>query len=81
MAKYQPLQRWLATQSDRQALTMNFADVEQVLGERLPASAHNHRAWWADDASHVHATAWPAAGWPVEGVDQVRRNVRLRREK
>lgn len=47
---------------------MGFDEVEALVGP-LPASAHNHRAWWAND-SKVQAQAWQAAGWRVQSVDQ-----------
>ena len=44
----------------------SFAEVEAVLGFRLPDSARLHRPWWANrksDSGHSHARAWQEAGW------------------
>ena len=44
----------------------SFAEVEAVLGFRLPDSARRHPAWWANRKSgsgHSHARAWQEAGW------------------
>jgi hypothetical protein len=69
MAKYEPLQRHLATRPVQMSqLAMSFDEVEALVGS-LPASAHTHRAWWAND-SKVQAQAWRAAGWRVHSVDQ-----------
>lgn len=74
MAKYEPLQRHLATRPEQMSqLAMSFDEVEALVGS-LPASAHNHRAWWAND-SKVQAQAWRAAGWRVDSVDQHARRV------
>jgi hypothetical protein len=40
---------------------MSYDEVESIVGD-LPPSAHDHRAWWAND-SKVQARAWQAAGW------------------
>ena len=81
MAKYDPLRDWLRAQSSRSEITMRFADIEQLIGGSLPASAHRHRAWWANEASGniVQAHAWQDAGWRVDAVDQTARWVRFRR--
>lgn len=69
MAKYEPLQRHLATRPEQTArLAMTFDEVEALVGT-LPPSARAHRAWWAND-SKVQAQAWRAAGWRVHSVDQ-----------
>lgn len=83
MSKYQPLYDYLtslsATQSD---VTLRFDEIEQILGDRLPASATRHQAWWGNEVktkSHTQAQAWLAAGWRVDAVDQAQRWVRFRR--
>ena len=69
--KYAPLYRHLCARAgpDWRA---SFAEVEAVLGFRLPDSARLHRPWWANSAKgngHSHALAWQAAGWKTERVD------------
>ncbi len=83
MSKYQPLHDYLsnlpATSAD---VTLRFDEVENILGDRLPVSASQHRPWWANDLStktHTHAQAWLAAGWRVDGVDLTQHWVRFRR--
>ena len=77
--KYEPLRRWLHGERSRSEVTMGFSDVERLIGERLPASAHQHRAWWGNNEASVQASAWMSAGWRVDMVDQRARRVRFRR--
>jgi len=81
MSKYQPLHDYLtnlpATSAD---VTLRFDEVEKILGDRLPASASLHQAWWGNEAktkTHTQAQAWLAAGWRVDGVNLGRRWVRF----
>jgi hypothetical protein len=80
--KYTPLQDYLEGLPSNQAeVTLSFEGTERILGDKLPRSAHDHRAWWANeqDGMHTHAHAWMDAGWKVESVDQQRCIVRFRR--
>lgn len=73
--KYRPLYDHL------QGLTQDqwnaaFEEVEAVTGFRLPASARNHAAWWANEVTtHSHARAWVAAGFKTTGVNPTREYV------
>jgi hypothetical protein len=76
MGKYDPLRDLLASrQLDEVVLT--FGEVEKLVGP-LPPSAHEHRAWWAND-SKVQAQAWRSAGWHVAAVDQTTERVTFAR--
>ena len=69
MSKYEPLGRYLKGQSATE-LRMTFADVEALIGARLPRSAILYRMWWSNNASnHVHAESWLDAGYRTERVD------------
>lgn len=69
MSKYDVLGNFLK-QQPTQLLLMNFSEVEKVLGFKLPASAHEYSAWWANEhTSHVQARAWMNAGFETEQVD------------
>jgi hypothetical protein len=80
VSKYDPLQQFLQ-QSATDELTLGFAQVEQILGDKLPASAFQHRAWWGNDQYKVQSIAWSKAGWKVDAVDQNKKWVRFRRVK
>ena len=70
MSKYDPLNRYLLG-LDRNEWRATFADIERVLGFKLPRSARDYPAWWANEAegSHVHAKAWMAAGWETSDLN------------
>jgi hypothetical protein len=69
MSKYQPLESFLAGRPDRE-LPMTFAEVEALLGFRLPPSARAHPQWWSNNVgSHVAVRAWRDAGWRTSRVD------------
>jgi len=68
MGKYTPLKEFLqGTDEDR--VPMTFAQIEKVLGERLPASKSS-RAWWSNNPSNnVMTKEWLDAGYRAEAVD------------
>jgi hypothetical protein len=71
MSKYQPLTDFLSASSVHH-LPLTFAEVEAILGAKLPSSAYEHPAWWANDSgrSHVQAKAWLSAGFETEQIDK-----------
>lgn len=80
MSKYQPLTGFLRSRSTEQ-VPMTFAEIEKVLGFRLPSSAYEYPAWWANDTgkSHVQARAWISAGYETEQVNQTARKLIFKR--
>ena len=67
-SSYGPIGTHLAAESGREA-TLGFAEIESIIGRTLPASAHRHRAWWANTDTHSQALTWLSAGWKVEAAD------------
>jgi hypothetical protein len=75
-SRYAPLAEHLRQQRGPHH-TMRFAEIEGLIGTRLPASARNARtvrAWWDNDRSpHSHHSqskhGWLAAGWEVGSPD------------
>jgi len=68
MGKYDPLMRYLADRRTAE-VPMTFAEIEQVLGARLPASKQ-YPAWWSNNPSNnVMTRAWLEAGFQTERVD------------
>ena len=68
-SKYQPLTRHLAAQAG-DGVRMTFADIERVLGTKLPPSARTQRAFWSNNAANnVMTRAWLAAGFRSAEVD------------
>lgn len=78
--KYGPLFDFLRAADDVE-VTVDFQAIEEILGEPLPSSAANHRAWWANDLSHTQGNAWLSAGWKVDSVDLLSKRVIFRREE
>ena len=68
-SKYEPLRQFLQRQQTN-SLRCTFAQVESVLGFKLPNSARVYAPWWANvGGSHVQAQAWMSAGWRTSQVD------------
>ena len=75
-SSYRALTEFLRETTDSE-VEVTFAKVERIISRPLPASASRHRAWWANDASHSHATSWLSAGFRVASVDQRAGRVRF----
>ena len=77
--KYDPLTEFLRRQSGA-VVRMSFAEIERVIGAKLPSSAARHRAWWSNNAeNNVMTRAWKDAGFESEDVDMNARRVAFRR--
>jgi hypothetical protein len=77
--KYAPLTAHLRAQRGSQ-VRMTFAEIERVIGAKLPPSASSHRAWWSNNASNnVMTKAWLEAGFESEQVDLSGRKLVFRR--
>ena len=49
---------------------MTFAEIERIVGAKLPPSARKHRPWWSNNASNSVIThAWRNAGYKTAQVD------------
>jgi hypothetical protein len=70
-SRYAPLYNYLTEQvnEDDSLVELPFSEVEQIIDAKLPRSAFQHRAWWANTPSHAQANAWVSAGWRVDRVD------------
>ncbi len=71
MSKYQRLTEYLKG-VDQAEVNMTFAAIEAVLGTKLPRSAYEHQAWWANEegGSHVQAKSWLGAGYGVRHLNR-----------
>lgn len=73
MGKYAGLGRYLDHQArdGEERVELTFEEIEEIIPGRLPASAHEHRAWWANTAkNHTQAQeGWLGVGWEVQDVD------------
>src|SRR5437763_3705753 len=66
--KYSLLTQWLSSRAE-DWVSCPFAELEAILGMRLPPSARRWRPWWANTNGGSQASSWLNAGWKVEGVD------------
>ena len=80
-SKYNPLYSHLRRQGTEE-VTLTFAQIEALIGERLPASARTQRAWWSNrKRGAVQAQAWMGAGYHVEDLDLAQGRVTFRKPK
>jgi len=77
--KYLPVAHLLLSNSSDTEVNVSFAELEHLIGEVLPKSAHVHRAWWANDQTHVQASAWLSVGWRVAAVDLAKATAKFER--
>ena len=78
MSKYSPLSDFLRAQA-RDQVPMTFAQIERLVGGKLPAS-HRYRSWWSNNSfNSVMTRAWLAAGFAAEKVDMKARKLVFRR--
>jgi hypothetical protein len=70
-SRYAPLALWLRSQPIAQdRLTLSFDQIEEILGNKLPESARQHRSWWANDSvGHVQSQQWLEVGWRVSYIN------------
>lgn len=64
--KYESLLQFLKSQTTRQ-IVMTYAEMEAILGFKLPNSAYNYTMWWNPNG-HPHCQAWLQAGFNVTNV-------------
>jgi hypothetical protein len=68
MGKYAPIRSFLQ-QRAADFVPMTFAEIERVLGFKLPKSK-NLPAWWSNNpTNNVMTNEWLAAGYKTEQVD------------
>ncbi|NNM74478.1 DUF7662 domain-containing protein [Enterovirga aerilata] len=79
MGKYTRLAEFLAAQHASE-IVMSFADLERVIGEKLPVQASTERSWWRHGPSFNEiAQGWSAAGFTPDLVDIEERRLLFRR--
>jgi hypothetical protein len=80
MSKYDALGRYLSNQHGSE-IPMTFAEIEGVIGGKLPPKAQHQRAWWSNNPSNnVMTKVWLAAGFQTEQVDVTSRTLVFKRK-
>lgn len=69
-SRYSRLALFLQEQpSGWDTLQLTFNDIEAIIDGDLPASAREHRAWWANDSTHAQAFQWLRVGWRTTTIN------------
>lgn len=81
-SKYALLTKWLdQIDPDGRRIEVGFDALEEILGDALPPSARQHRAWWGNHHNNAQAKAWLNAGWLVDGVDFAQEKIQFRQSR
>ena len=79
MGKYSRLGDFLKAQRTKE-VPMTFAEIERVIGGKLPPNSPQYPAWWSNNPSNnVMTKVWLSAGFRTEQVDVKSRKVVFRR--
>jgi hypothetical protein len=78
MERYSKLTEWL---NNPKLIVLSFEQIEEIIGDKLPDSATDHRPWWGNENGNPsrQCHAWLDAGWEVDRVDLKARIVRFRK--
>src|SRR5579872_6940152 len=79
MGKYSRLGEFLRAQRTKE-VPMTFAEIERVIGGKLPPNSPHYPAWWSNNPSNnVMTRVWLEAGFRTEQVDVKSRKIVFRR--
>lgn len=79
-SKYYPLYTFFQ-QSDDDVIVLTVADVNSIMGGKLPASARTQRAWWSNRRTAVaQAAAWIESGYLVDELNLEIEQIVFRKE-
>jgi len=83
MSKYAPFESFLSnTPVHLKNVVFSFAQIEQIIGTRLPPNAYNAKGtWWRNTKTRPQSQSWLAAGWKQDIVDWQNNWVRFRRQR
>ncbi len=79
MSRYEPLTQFLQNQPGRE-VRLSFAQIEQIVGFKLPAAAQHERAWWSNAPTDADNKAWLAAGFRSDAIDLSAGELTFRRD-
>ncbi|MGH2521650.1 MAG: helix-turn-helix domain-containing protein [Anaerolineales bacterium] len=66
--------------SGKDEVILTFAQIEKLLGDKMPTSARQSRAYWSNRRqSALQAAAWMEAGYHVADLDLERERVTFRK--
>lgn len=80
MSKYDVLADYLKT-CGKTVIRLSFDTIEEILGFKLPQSAHKFKEWWSNnDMGHSHAAGWLGANYKVSNLSQTDKWVEFTKE-
>lgn len=78
-SKYQRLYDHLRQQG-RDEVSLTISEIEELIANRLPATARTQRAWWSNRRKGaVQATAWVQAGYHAVEIDLANERITFRK--
>src|SRR5215469_9061357 len=80
-SKYRKFTSYLAS-LDRSPRTLQFKEIEAVLGFALPRSAFSYPAWWSNQSGGGHSQnlAWRLIGWRTANLNLAEQRVTFVRD-
>ncbi len=75
-SKFDPLKQYLE-KSGQQSFILSFAEIEDILQEKLCNSAGRYKVYWSPSRTHTCALAIQEAGYKVEKADLKNKNILL----
>lgn len=78
-SKYQQLYDYLRRQGHDEVI-LTISEIEQLIENRLPATARTQRAWWSNRRKGaVQATAWVQAGYHAVEINLEHEQITFRK--
>ncbi len=79
MSTYDPLGAHLRA-AIGDVVQMTFAEIEEVIGTKLPPSAHKRNEWWSNSpVGHSQARAWLDAGFETANLARKNQTITFKR--
>lgn len=83
MSKYDELYKYLSSISKKEII-LQFYEIEEIIGEKLPESAYKYNAWWSNSTKanqHPYARSWLDAGYKTKDVSVMQEKKKMLFEK
>ena len=65
--KFYLLSKFLKEQ-EKHKVVLSFAEIENIIDDKLPPSAGRYVQWWENSDSHVQGKSWLNSGWHIDNV-------------
>ena len=72
MGKYDALSDYLL-RKDTNSVTLSFEEIEKIIGDELPQSAHRYVQWWSNNESVKtrQCKAWLSVGYKTTDLGSI----------